>query len=208
MKKILACMSLVFALSAGATALAADVGDAYNKADNSLDIVESGATKMNTILITKNVTDGDDDIVFVDQNDVELGSVTGVTKFLLKGDKLAEGKYTVKMNTKDGGSATENTFTISNEPPKDIGISTAAFTYKKKDSQGNDIYDTGFIVNNEDLSNIRYVAVTNPANSQTLYFDFPYIQGRANVAIRINNIPEGKSVSVKLVDTNSDSGNE
>lgn len=207
MKKIIACMSLVFALSAGATALAAvgDVNNAYIKDGNKLDVDIAGATSMHTVLITKDDVSGNEGIVFADQNDDTFSSVAS---FLLKGDKLAEGTYTVKMNTKDGGPATEKTFTISDEPPKEIGISTAAFTYTKKDSKGNDIYDTGFTVNNEDLSNIKYIAVTNPDNQKTVYFDFPNIKGTANVAIRINNIPEGKSVSVKLVDAQSSSGNE
>lgn len=199
MKKILACMSLVFALSAGATALADDVTDAYTKDGNSLSVSLSGATNMNTILITK-----DADILFADQND---DTFSGVTNFLLKGNSLEAGEYTVKMNTANGGPATVNTFKISNEPPKEIGISAEAFTYAKKDSQGNAIYDTGFIVNNEDLSNIHYVAVTNPDKGKTLYFEIPNIQGIATVAIRINNIPADKRVSVKLVDAEPSSGN-
>ena len=55
MKKIIACMSLVFALSAGATALAAelDTSQVYDSSENSLKVGLSGATEMNTILITK-----------------------------------------------------------------------------------------------------------------------------------------------------------
>ena len=206
MKKILACMSLVFALSAGATALAAelDTSQVYDSSENSLKVGLSGATEMNTILITKDNDTSDDGIVFVDQNDDTFRSVTS---FLLKGESLKPGTYTVKMNTKGGGEPTVNTFTISDEPPKEIGISAEAFTYAKKDLQGNPVYDTGFIVKNEDLSNINYVAVTNPANGKTLYFKISNTQGRATVAIRINNIPEGKTVSVKLVDAIT-SGNQ
>ena len=201
MKKIIACMSLVFALSAGATALAVqlDTSQVYDSSNNSLSVSGSGATNMNTVLITK-----DADILFADQND---DTFSGVTSFLLKGDSLAPGTYTVKMNNAKGTALTTNEFTISDEPPKEIGISAEAFKYTKQDSQGNPVYDTGFIVKNEDLSNIHYVAVTNPANGKTLYFEISNIQGIATVAIRINNIPEGKTVSVKLVDA-IPSGNE
>ena len=74
MKKILACMSLVFALSAGATALAdenvIDVSQAYNSTQNSLTVSGAGATEMNTILITKDGDSSSDGIVFIDQNDI------------------------------------------------------------------------------------------------------------------------------------------
>ena len=199
-------MSLVFALSAGATALADEnvIDKAYIKDGNKLGVSLAGATEMNTILITKDGVSDSNGIVFADQNDDTFNTVS---EFLLKGDSLETGDYTVKMNKKDGGEPIVNTFTISNEPPKEIGISAEAFTYAKKDLQGNPVYDTGFIVNNEDLSNIHYVAVTNPANGKTLYFEISNIQGIATVAIRINNIPEGKTVSVKLVDA-IPSGNE
>lgn len=195
MKKILACMSLVFALSAGATALAADVTNAYTKDDNSLDIVKSSATNMNTILITK-----DADILFADQNDEGLGSVNGVTSFLLKGNSLEAGQYTVTMNTKDGGEPTVNTFTISDEPLTDMAIDTQAFTYAKKDAQGKDVYDIGFKAENANIKNIRYIAVTRRDN-KTAYYDIgsTITSGTANIAIRINNIPATDAVSVRLV---------
>ena len=143
-------MSLVFALSAGATALAAelDTSQVYDSSENSLKVGLSGATEMNTILITKGNDTSDKGIVFIDQND---NTFSGVTKFFLKGESLDPGKYTVKMNNAKGTALTTNEFTISDEPPKEIGISAEAFTYAKKDLQGNPVYDTGFIVKNEDL---------------------------------------------------------
>lgn len=202
MKKILACMSLVFALSAGATALAAvgDVNNAYIKDGNKLDVDIAGATDKNTVLITKNGTEGSEGIVFADQNDEGLGSVNGVTSFLLKGNSLEAGQYTVTMNTKDGGEPTVNTFTISDEPLTDMAIDTQAFTYAKKDAQGKDVYDIGFKAENANIKNIRYIAVTRRDN-KTAYYDIgsTITSGTANIAIRINNIPATDAVSVRLV---------
>ena len=208
MKKIIACMSLVFALSTGATALAAvDVIDSgeYHSSNNSLSVSGSGATNMNTVLITK-----DADILFADQND---DTFSGVTSFLLKGKSLDVGTYTVKMNTKDGGEATTKTFTIANnEPLTELAINAEEFRYPKKDYKGADVYDTGFKAEAVNLANINYIAITNetegPSKGKTAYIRLDStVNGTVNVAIRVNNIPEGKSVSVKLVDAIPSSGN-
>ena len=205
MKKILACMSLVFALSTGATALAAvDVIDSgeYHSSNNSLSVFGSGATNMNTVLITK---DADNDIVFADQND---STFLGVTEFLLKGNSLDVGTYTVKMNKKNGGDAIVKTFTIAdNTPQSTMDITTVAFKYDK-----NGVYDTGFKAEAVNLANINYIAITNetegPSKGKTAYIRLDStVNGTVNVAIRVNNIPEGKSVSVKLVDAIPSSGN-
>ena len=209
MKKIIACMSLVFALSTGATALAAvDVIDSgeYHSSNNSLSVAGSGATNMNTVLITKDL---DNDIVFADQND---STFLGVTEFLLKGKSLDVGTYTVKMNTKDGGEATTKTFTIANnEPLTELAINAEEFRYPKKDYKGADVYDTGFKAEAVNLANINYIAITNetegPSKGKTAYIRLDStVNGTVNVAIRVNNIPEGKSVSVKLVDAIPSSG--
>ena len=212
MKKILACMSLVFALSASATALADDVTNAYTKDGNSLSVSLSGATEMNTILITKDGDTSDDGIVFVDQNDDGLGNAaTGAVNFLLKGESLKPGKYNVKMNTKDGGEATTNTFTIAPAASSNYEVTGDAFTYHKT-INGVDLYDTGFKAEAVNLANINYIAITNetegPSKGKTAYIRLDStVNGTVNVAIRVNNIPEGKSVSVKLVDAIPSSGN-
>ena len=206
MKKILACMSLVFALSAGATALADEnvIDKAYIKDGNKLGVSLAGATEMNTILITKDGASGSNGIVFADQNDDTFNTVS---EFLLKGDSLETGDYTVTMNKKDGGEPTVKSFSISNnEPQSEMYIKTVAFTYAKKDSQGNPVYDTGFTAENANLTGMNYIAITNttkddPDEGKTAYFDLDttLTNASANIAIRINNIPEGKTVSVKLV---------
>lgn len=201
MKKIIACMSLVFALSAGATALAdvLDTSQVYDSSNNSLSVSGSGATNMNTVLITK-----DADILFADQND---DTFSGVTKFLLKGSELKPGTYTVKMNNAKGTALTTNEFTISDAPLSEMAITTEAFTYAKKDAQGKDVYDKGFKATNANLSGINYIAITNTTEGdsdqgKTAYYSLgtTFTNGSASVAIRINNIPAGKTVSVKLVD--------
>ncbi len=199
MKKILACMSLVFALSAGATALAVqlDTSQVYDSSNNSLSVSGSGATNMNTVLITK-----DADILFADQND---DTFSGVTSFLLKGDSLASGTYTVKMNNAKGTALTTNEFTISDAPVSEMAITTEAFIYEKTDSKGNVVYDKGFKATNANLTGINYIAITNTTagdsnEGKTLYIQLDQtVNGMVNVAIRINDIPKDKTVSVKLV---------
>lgn len=207
MKKILACMSLVFALSAGATALADEnvIDKAYIKDGNKLGVSLAGATEMNTILITKDGASGSNGIVFADQNDDTFNTVS---EFLLKGDSLETGDYTVTMNKKDGGEPTVKSFSISNnEPQSEMYIKTVAFKYDK-----NGVYDTGFKAEAVNLANINYIAITNetegPSKGKTAYIRLDStVNGTVNVAIRVNNIPEGKSVSVKLVDAIPSSGN-
>lgn len=201
MKKILACMSLVFALSAGATALADEnvIDKAYIKDGNKLGVSLAGATEMNTILITKDGVSDSNGIVFADQNDDTFNTVS---EFLLKGDSLETGDYTVKMNKKDGGEPTVKTFTIAdNTPQSTMDITTVAFKYDK-----NGVYDTGFTAKNANLTGINYIAITNTTEDdlnkgKTAYIklDTTLTNASANIAIRINNIPDGKTVSVKLV---------
>ena len=209
MKKILACMSLVFALSAGATALAATNeidSRAYDSSDNSLNISLAGATNMETILIT---TEDDKDILFVDQNDKGLGSVDSVTKFLLKGtDKLNAGTYKVKMHDTDNGETTINTFTVAEGVPDTVNVLQAfKYAYINKHTQKNE-YDAGFKAKSANLSNVQYIAITctQGAVTKTVYreLDGTY-NGTTNVAIRINNIPEDVTVSVALTATDGTS---
>ena len=113
MKKIIACISLVFAMSAGVTALAADAD--YVKDGNSYSgDIPAGYT---TVLIEKDaVGDTPSEIVYVDQSDDDgLGTTVN---FLLKGEKLADGTYTVKLGGHDTYDLTTKKFTISSENPK------------------------------------------------------------------------------------------
>ena len=202
MKKILACMSLVFVLSAGATALAAelDTSQVYDSSENSLKVSLSGATEMNTILITKDGVSGSDGIVFADQND---DTFRGVTSFLLKGESLDPGTYTVKMNNAQGNGYEEKTFTVAEGAPDRVDVSTQAFKYEYFNEARNQYeYDAGFKVENRDLSNVRYIAITNVTKDKTVYIELDgTYQANANVAIRINNIPKDVTVSVALTAT-------
>ena len=205
MKKILACMSLVFVLSAGATALAAENvidSGAYTKEGNTLDVALAGATHKNTILITKNGVSGSDGIVFADQNDDTFVNVT--TGFLLKGESLAPGTYTVKMNNDLGTGFEEKTFTVAEGAPDRVEVPNQAFTYEYFNKARNQYeYDAGFKVENKDLTNVHYIAITNVTKDKTVYIalDGNYATN-ANVAIRINNIPKDVTVSVALTATN------
>ena len=205
MKKILACMSLVFALSAGATALANELNTSqvYDSSNNSLSITGAGATDKETILITN---EDDTDILFVDQNDKGLGSVGSVTKFLLKGtDKLEEGTYIVKMHDTQTGETTTNTFKVVEGAPDTVNVLEAfKYGYINKHTQKNE-YDAGFTATGQDLSNVRYIAITCTKGevTKTVYRELGgTYNGTTNVAIRINNIPSDVTVSVALTATN------
>ena len=100
MKKIIACISLVFALSAGATALAAEVGDTSYSVD---------ATGKDTMLIQAS----NGSIVYADQNDSGFDAAVNC----LFTTELAAGTYTVKMNTFEGDDSS-TTFTVA-APGKD-----------------------------------------------------------------------------------------
>ena len=95
MKKIIACISLVFAMSAGVTALAADA--TYTKDGNSVSGFD--ATGYSTVLITEDRIDDVDDIVYVNQDDSGLA---GMTQFLIK-DGAKDGKYKMKFGGASDG---------------------------------------------------------------------------------------------------------
>lgn len=105
MKKIIACISLVFAMSAGVTALAAVE---YDNVGNSVTPIGEG---YKTVLIEKDATaDAPKETVFVDQNDSGFESSTS---FLLKGNELTDGTYTVKMGGHATAAPISDTFTIT-----------------------------------------------------------------------------------------------
>ena len=206
MKKILACMSLVFVLSAGATALAdgIDVRNNYDKEHNSFAIDMIGATEKNTILITKNDDDDskEDEIFYVDQND---NSFSSVASFFLKGDSLAEGTYTVKMNTTDGEYPETKTFTIAPGATETVEVSNQAFRYDYTNkSTGVEEYDIGFTASATNLSKVNYIAVTDKTNNRTAYFEIGTkfsSDSNAAVAIKIKNVPKNIDISVALTAT-------
>lgn len=108
MKKLVAAMSLIMALSAGVTAFAADV--TYESTDNQ--VTSDLAANYQTVLVTKAVAEGTEltaeDIVYMDQ--ASSGSAFNAeTQFLLKADP-APGEYVISFG--GGNEETSKTFYI------------------------------------------------------------------------------------------------
>ena len=104
MKKILALTSLIFALSVGATAMAADESEVPNVA-NGVDYTTTAANGFATVLVQG---PGEaTDIVYVDQAD----SVFGASLKLMLKEDINDGTYTIKFGGA-GKEATSRTFTL------------------------------------------------------------------------------------------------
>ena len=188
MKKIIACISLVFAMSAGVTALAADTD--YNKDDNSYSV---NATGYKTVLIK----DDSNNILYVDQNDSGLGSVA---KFLLKGDTaLADGTYSVTLGGHDTEAAKKSEFTVSSIVP----VSTPVEVMGKevtKDAEGNNVYAVGCKAT-ATLDNAKFVVITAVINDETKSVSYSTDwsgEGQANIGIKITDVPENVELTVGL----------
>ena len=98
MKKILALTSLIFALSVGVTAMAADLTEVDNDADG-VTYTTANAGGYATVLVQG--PDTATDIVYVDQADSVFDASLDL---ILKAD-IADGKYTIKF----GGAGKETT---------------------------------------------------------------------------------------------------
>lgn len=190
MKKIIACISLVFAMSAGVTALAADT--AAPSDNNSVD-VNTEAT-YNTVLITAD--DYEDEIVYVDQDDTGFAAASN---FLLKaGTDTKYGAYTVKMGSASGDTAEMHFIIVEPDTTPDITM-TEAYTY-----QVGDKYDKGFTLKNTSLSgyNKLVFTATNGEDTDTATFELPFtISGESDVnfAVRVTRIPEGVTVTLGVI---------
>lgn len=185
MKKIIACISLVFAMSAGVTALAADTD--YNKDDNSYSI---NATGYKTVLIE----DASKNILYVDQNDLGLSSAA---KFLLKGDTaLADGTYYVTLGGHDTATAAKSSFTVSSIVP----VSTPVEVMGKLVDEEKDVYSIGCKAT-ATLNNAAYVVVTatKGSDSKTVSYSTGWTgEGTANIGIKVTNVPEDINLTVGL----------
>ena len=107
MKKILALTSLVFALSVGATAMAADDTELPNDASG-VNYTTNKATSFSTVLVQG--PDASTDIVYVDQAEENRTFTTGL-QLMLK-PNLADGTYTIKFGGA-GQTAASQTFTLT-----------------------------------------------------------------------------------------------
>ena len=176
MKKIIACISLVFAMSAGVTALA----DGYSEGNNSYTLDGTG---YKTVLITS-----DNDTLYVNQNDLGLGS--GL-ECLLKGDtKLADGTYTVKLGGHDTAEPKTETFTISSEP---VAITTATIMGREESTNdaGKTVYAVGCKASAV-LENATHVVlnVTKGDTTKSISFETNLSgTGNADIAIKVYNVP-------------------
>ena len=190
MKKIIACISLVFAMSAGVTALAAD--DIYTKDGNS---VTYDANGYSTVLIENDTTN---EIVFVDQNDAGLNANGTSAKFLLKGDKLADGDYTMTLGGASDGSSKDVNFKVTSIDPV---TKPMEMTNKVKSADGS-TYDAGFF-KTVAVEDCRFIAIT--ANGKTAYFESEFVGsdgGEVAVAIKVTNVPVETTFSLALTNVN------
>ena len=200
MKKIIACISLVFAMSAGVTALA-DVE--YDKDTNSVTPIGEG---YKTVLIEKDATaDAPKETVFVDQNDSGFESSTD---FLLKGDKLADGTYTVKMGGHETAAPISDTFIITSIKEKTVEMTIQ----NKVDDKDADTYQIG-VFDTVVANDCQYIVVeaTRTADSLTKYGYFETgFTGDGNVAFaaKITGIPDGVNVKVSYTNVTPEINNQ
>lgn len=192
MKKIIACISLVFAMSAGVTALAADTATPGD--NNSVDVTLD--TTYNTVLITKNDTG---DTVYVNQDDT-TGFATGSNFLLKEGTDTNYGEYTVKMGSASGATTTMSFEIVDpNAAPEAITM-TQAYTYDTKDGK----YDAGFTYEGslDGYSNLVFnvtKTVDEVETTKTAIFGLPTTftgEGITDFAVRVVDIPNGVTVTL------------
>ncbi len=192
MKKIIACISLVFAMSAGVTALAADNAE-HVDSNNSVK-VNTDAT-YNTVLIA----DPNGKTVYINQNDTT--GFGAASSFLLKGSAATTyGDYTVKMGSASGATTTMS-FKIKDldAAPEPIEMEQI-YTYDTKDGK----YDAGFFHEGslEEYNTLVFTAkktVDGVVKTGTAIFDLQTTfsgEGDTRFAVRVVDIP--KDVDVTL----------
>jgi hypothetical protein len=191
MKKIIACISLVFAMSLGATAMASELP--YSSADNS---VTADGSEYTTVLITSE----SDDIVYLDQDDSGLSATA---KFLIKADAV-EGTYTVLLGGNSDGSTASHTFIIANEPDPVPEVTTTTVLGKEYNEE-NTTYSIGCKAESVAVSACNYVVITATKGdiTKTAYIDSGFTgsgDGEINVAVKITGVPSDVDVTVGLSD--------
>lgn len=190
MKKIIACISLVFAMSAGVTALAADAD--YVKDGNSYSgNISEGYT---TVLIEKDaVGETPSEIVYVNQEGNGLGTAVN---FLLKGDELADGDYTVTLGGSSTGQPIKSKFKVKKVPVNTPVTVMGQLVAEDGTSQiGCKARTTA--------ANAAYLVVTavNDGVTQTGYLETNFSgDGDLDLAIKITDIPKDTTVTVYLTD--------
>ena len=192
MKKIIACISLVFAMSAGVTALAAEEAT-YTKDGNSVSGFD--ANTYSTVLITEDRIDDVDDIVYVNQEDSGLA---GITQFLIK-DGAKEGNYKMKFGGATNGEVKEYTFKISSEPVEKIQA-TIMGREESTNDKGEAVYAVGCKAT-VTLDNAKYVVITAVKDDKTesvTYSTGWSGEGVANIGIKVTDVPADVELTVGL----------
>ena len=197
MKKILALTSLIFALSVGATAMAADESEVPNVASG-VDYTTTIADGFATVLVQG---PGEaTDIVYVDQAD----SVFGASLKLMLKEDINDGTYTIKFGGA-GKEATSRTFTLKTATTDpDPAPTTIPMTVAKETvyPQGKNIAFEAevttavnavkFTVNDGTGNKTATIRLTNApaAISGGAY---------ANCVVLVTGIPDGVTVTAELL---------
>lgn len=196
MKKILALTSLVFALSVGATAMAADDTDVTNVASG-VDYTTNAATSFSTVLVQG--PGATPDIVYVDQ--AEETFTTGL-QLMLK-PNLADGTYTIKFGGA-GQTAASQTFTLTtNSGGSTTDTVVADMTTAATTNNGDGTTNIAFSATvDRDVDAVEFT-VTKGGDTKTGVLDLKTpltISGtNAECAVLVSNIPDGYTVTAKLV---------
>lgn len=194
MKKIIACISLVCAMSAGVTAMAATTATQSGK--DSVSVTDASTYK--TVLITEK--DNDKNIVYVDQND--SGFASEAANFLIKAD-AEYGEYTIKM-----GGASElfsKNITLAPTAENTTTMGEPVATSKTTIDGENKTTYAYKIDENTSLSGYSKIMIkatkTSDNKEGSVYVDMPTVSGEAytTLGVKVTDVPDGYTIVVSLV---------
>jgi hypothetical protein len=201
MKKILALTSLIFALSVGATAMAADDTSVTKDPGAVVNYETVKANGYTTVLVHK--ADDINNIVYVDQADDTFGAALTL---MLKAD-MDDGEYTMKL----GGAGKEtiaSNFTLTTNSGSGSEGSTTDTVVADMDSvattnNGDGTKNIAFSATvTQDVDAVEFT-VTKGEYTATGVLDLKNslnISGtNADCAILVSNIPDGYNITAKLV---------
>ena len=192
MKKIIACISLVFAMSAGVTALAAEDPSFVNEETKNA-ITVGDASAYETVLIEK-----DADILYVDQVDTGLSAASN---FLIKAPEAEVGTYTVKMYGIDGTTYSKELKVRNIVDP----VVTSLDVKNRVENEEASTFDIGCFASGIEAGKCNFIVltITKGSDSTVAYLE-PDVtmegEGDVNVAVKITNIPDAYTVAVGVSD--------
>ena len=185
MKKIIACLSLAFAMVAGTTAIAAP-GATYVPADNKVTVTEANAYK--TVLIV-NATG---DPVYIDQAE---NAFDATANFLIKANP-GPGNYTVKLG--GNGTVTTATFAVSapvTPDPDPVPVGDPMTWMAKVADADSNTYSAGFTATAVNLNTVSKIAISKTVGgvTQTAALNISDVwttaSGTVNLAVKVTNVP-------------------